>query len=147
MQPSPFVAIQYLYLALEFGLGDQRDIGSPIMRWDRLRFNLPGDPLFDPSLPFVMKWNDLTNKIAGDMQSFVDDLRTFGHSVENIWQVSRQIIAARVQYLGIQDSPRKRRPRSQRPGAWAGFMISASPQKGFQNLYPKPQNGQREKIF
>ena len=72
-----------------------------------------------------MKWNDIADRIAGDVESFVDDLRMSGHSVENIWQVSRQI-AARVQYLGIQDAPRKRRPPSQRPGAWAGAMISSS---------------------
>ena len=54
MRPSPFVAIQYLYLALEFAVGDRRDKTNP-MRWDRLRLNLPGDPCFDPSLPFVMK--------------------------------------------------------------------------------------------
>ena len=113
MHPSPFVAIQYLYLALKFGLGNQRDLGNP-MRWDRLCLNLPGDPIFDPSPPFVMKWNDLVNRITGDVESFVDDLRTSSHSVENVWQGSRQI-AARVQYLGIQDAPRKRRPLRNAP--------------------------------
>ena len=84
MHPSPFVAIQYLYLALEFGLGNRRDLGNP-MRWDRLCLNLPRDTLFDASLPLVMKWNDLVNRIAGDVESFVDDLHTSGHSVENVF--------------------------------------------------------------
>jgi len=124
MRPSPFVAIQYLYIAIEFAVGDRRDSNNP-MRWDRLRLNLPGDPRFDPSLPFVMKWNARVDKIAGDVEIFVDDLRTSGYSVENVWQVSRRI-ASRLQYQGIQDAPRKRRPPSQRPGAWAGAMHSTS---------------------
>ena len=78
MRPSPFVAIQYLYLALEFAVGDRREKDSP-MRWDHLRLNLPGDPYFDPSLPFVMKWNEGVSRIAGDLEAFVDDLRTSGY--------------------------------------------------------------------
>lgn len=54
MRPSPFAALQYLYLALESGLGDRRDRDNPI-QWDRRRFNLPGGPLFDPLLLFVIK--------------------------------------------------------------------------------------------
>jgi hypothetical protein len=45
--------------------------------------------------------------------------------VENYWQVSRQL-SARMQYLGIQDAPRKRRPPYQTPGAWAGGMLSSA---------------------
>ena len=127
VRPSPFVAIQYLYLALEFAVGNRRTKGNH-MRWDRLRLNLPGDRHFDPSLPLVMKWNASVERIAGDVEGFVDDLRSSGHSIENVWQVSRQL-ASRVQYQGIQDAPRKRRPPSQNPGAWAGAMLSASPDK------------------
>jgi hypothetical protein len=127
MRPSPFIVIQYLYLALEFAVGTRRDKGNP-MRWDLLRLNLPGDCYFDPSLPFVMKWNKLVERIAGDVEGFVDDLRSSGYSIENVWQVSRQI-ASQVQYQGIQDAPRKRRPPSQNPGAWSGAMLSASPVK------------------
>jgi hypothetical protein len=127
MRPSPFIAIQYLYLALEMAVGDRRDKKNP-MRWDRVRLNLPGDPSFDPSLPFVMKWNELVKKIAGDLEGFMDDLRTSGYSIENVWQVSRQI-ASRLQYLGIQDAPRKRRPPSKSPGAWAGAMHATSSEK------------------
>ena len=65
-------------------LGDRRDLGNP-MQWDRLCLNLPRDTLFDASLPLVMKWNDLVNRIAGDVESFVDDLHTSGHSVENVF--------------------------------------------------------------
>jgi hypothetical protein len=70
-----------------------------------------------------MKWDDSMQKIAGDILGFVDDLIASGHSVEAAWAVARQV-AARLQYMGIQDAPRKRRPPSQSPGAWAGAVFS-----------------------
>jgi hypothetical protein len=138
VRPSPFVAIQYLYLALEFSTGDRRDINNP-MQWDHLRMNLPGDSQFDPALPFVMKWNALVGKIAGDVEAFMDDLRTSGFSVKNVWQVSQRI-ASRLEYQGIQDAPRKQRPPSQRPGAWAGAMPRSQSQS-------RKLNGARERRF
>jgi hypothetical protein len=80
--------------------------------------NLPGDPKFDPSKPRVKKWDSLLDLIGGDLAAFVDDLRASGYSVEHAWMVARQT-AARLQYLGNQDAPRKRRPPTLTPGAWA----------------------------
>lgn len=100
------MAIQYLYCALEFAVGDRRSKSNP-MRWDKIRLNLPGSPEYDPSLPTVMKWNELAARIAGDIVAFVDDLRLTGFSIENAWTVARHILS-RLQYLGIQDAPRKR---------------------------------------
>jgi hypothetical protein len=62
------------------------------------------------------------------MVAFVDDLHLTGFSIENAWAVARHILS-RLQYLGIQDAPRKRRPPSQRPGAWAGAIFKISPEK------------------
>ena len=42
--------------------------------------------------------------------------------------MARQV-ASRLQYLGIQDAPRKRRPPSQTPGAWAGSVFSTKADK------------------
>jgi hypothetical protein len=70
-----------------------------------------------------MKWDAIDERIASDLLAFVDDLRASGLSVEEAWQVARQV-ASRLQYLGIQDAPRKRRPPSQSPGAWAGGVFS-----------------------
>jgi hypothetical protein len=72
-----------------------------------------------------MKWNAGLENIAGDIVGFIDDLRATGPSVEYAWSVARQV-AARFQYLGIQDAPRKRRPPSQSPGAWAGAVFSTA---------------------
>ena len=77
---------------------------------------------FDPAKPNVAKWNDIVDRLAGDIITFVDDLRASGYDRENGWQVARQIVA-RLQYLGIQDAARKRRPSSQSGGAWAGTIF------------------------
>jgi hypothetical protein len=93
------------------------------MRWDEIKLNLPGDPEYNPSKPRVMKWNRLITRIAGDIVGFIDDLRATGHSREYAWAVASRQVMARLQYLGIQDAPRKRRPPSQTPGAWAGSIF------------------------
>jgi hypothetical protein len=126
-RPSPYLAIQYLYLALEFAVGNRKSKVNPL-RWDGIRLNLPGDPAYDPSLPTVMKWNEIAERIAGDLVGFVDDLRFTGFSIENAWAVARHVLS-RLQYLGIQDAPRKRRPPSQSPGAWAGAIFKITPEK------------------
>jgi polyhydroxyalkanoate synthesis regulator phasin len=70
-----------------------------------------------------VKWDEALNTIAGNLLGFVDDLRASGYSMEEAWAVARQV-ASQLQYLGIQDAPRKRRPPSQTPGAWAGSVFS-----------------------
>jgi hypothetical protein len=118
---SPYVAVRFYYWAEEIVRGNPQD-SSSALRWDKIRLNCPGDPSYDPSLPRVMKWNELTQRIANDLAAFVDDLRASGWSVECAWQAGRQI-ASRLQALGIQDAPRKRRPSVQNPGAWAGAIF------------------------
>lgn len=125
MKSSPYNAVQYFYLAEEFARGDPT-ASDNALRFDCVILNLPGMEEFDPSLPNVMKWNSRVQRIAGDGVTFVDDLRATGYDKENSWQVARQI-AARLQYLGIQDAPRKKHPPSQTPGAWAGCVFVIDP--------------------
>ena len=87
--------------------------------------NLPGDKKFDPTLPRVMKWDLEIDNIAGDVSTFVDDLRASGCDEEVVWKISRQI-SSRLQYLRIQDAPRKRRLPTRKTGAWAGAIFSTS---------------------
>jgi hypothetical protein len=127
MKPSPYNAVRYFYLAEEFARGNPSDPKNAL-RYDRVKLNLPGSKDFDPTLPMTMKWNDATDQLAGDVITFVDDLRASGFDSENAWAVARQV-AARLQYLGIQDAARKRRPSTQKPGAWAGCVFQISPDK------------------
>ena len=97
------------------------------MGYDQVRLNLPSMPEYDPSLPKVMKWNTLTHSIAGDVITFVDDGRVTGSSKESCHRVHRQF-ASRIQYLGVQDAPRKFRPPSHtNAGAWTGTVFKVTP--------------------
>ncbi|KAL7580275.1 hypothetical protein ACA910_013008 [Epithemia clementina (nom. ined.)] len=132
--PSPFNCIAFFYLAIEIVRGPYNDLHNPCC-YDRIRFNLPGSTIYDPCLPWVIKWNGLAlpddqsdtkpGAIAGNNVTYVDDLRATGFSAENAWQVGRRY-ALRLQYLGIQDAPQKRRPQSKAPGAWDGSVIHLS---------------------
>ena len=60
---------------------------------------------------------------AGDVITFVDDVRIVGSSKEHCHAIHRQF-TSRMQYLGIQDAPRKFRPPSQdQAGAWTGTIF------------------------
>ena len=120
----PYLSIRYTYHAEEFVVGDRLLAGNP-MHWDHTVLNLPGMVSFNPALPWVYRWDNRSQRLAASICAFVDDFRIAGNSVENAWQVARQV-ASRLQYLGMQDAPRKRRPPSQNPGAWAGSVFRIS---------------------
>jgi hypothetical protein len=124
LKPSPFMAVRFYYWAEEFAKGNRREKGNPL-RWDFIKLNLPGDPTYDPTQPRVMKWDLAIANIAGDVVAFVDNLRASGCSVEHTWAIARQVVS-RLQYLGLQDAPRKRRPPIRTPGAWAGSIFTTT---------------------
>jgi hypothetical protein len=126
MRPSPYNAVRYYYWGEDFIRGNPRDKNNAT-RYDRVILNLPCMDGCDPRQPKVMKWSNLANDkagaVAGDFVTFVDDCRITGWSKENCHEVHRQF-AARVQFLGMQDAPRKFRPPSQtRAGAWTGTIF------------------------
>ena len=106
--PSPFYATAFYYIALEFVIGNHSDKDNHL-RWDRVKLNLPGSRHFNPALPWIVKWNDQIENIAADIVAFVDDLRVSSVDEETAWAVGRQL-GSRLQYLGIQDTPRKTKP-------------------------------------
>jgi len=121
-KPSPEWSCRFYYLAEEFLRGDEKDISNPLY-WKTIILNLIGNEDFNPSLPNIYKWDDLANDIAGDIKAYVDDLRTFARTLEQAWRIAR-IVAARLQFLGIQDAPRKRRTDN---GPWAGTIYKSTP--------------------
>lgn len=130
MKSSPYNAVRQYYLGEEFARGDPVAKDNP-MGYTRIRFNLPGMESYDPSLPKVMKWSEAAGngrgEVAGDVITFVDDVRIVGYSKENCHQVHRQF-TSRMQFLGFQDAPRKFRPPSQMGcGAWTGTIFRVSP--------------------
>ena len=127
MRPSPYLAIRQYYWGEEFARGNPVRVGNP-MGYDRVRLNLPGMESYNPVLPKVMKWREDRKHVggghvAGDVVTFVDDVRVTGYSKSNCWDVYHQF-ASRVQYLGMQNAPRKFRPPSQADaGAWTGTIF------------------------
>jgi hypothetical protein len=91
-----------------------------------------------------MKWDKVVNNIAGDIMAIVDDLSASGLVKEQCWQIARQV-TLRLQYLGIQDAPRKRRPPVRNPGAWAGAIFLTAANKITQTVsQAKWDKGQRQ---
>jgi hypothetical protein len=74
--------VRYFYWGEEFARGNPFDEDNAL-RYDRVVLDLPGMDKFDPSNPSVMKWNDLVDRPAGDMITFVDNLRASGYDREN----------------------------------------------------------------
>lgn len=121
---SPYFSVQFCSLAEEFCRGNQKDTTNPL-RWDIIVLNLPGAKNFDPSKPRVYKWDRTRGCIAGDLMIFVDDVRATAITIELAWAIARQV-CSRVQYLGVQDAARKRKPPTHTPGDWAGSVFATS---------------------
>jgi hypothetical protein len=110
-----------------------------------VRLNLLGDKKLDPTLPRVMKWDLEMDNIAGDVSTFVDDLRALGCDKEVVWKISRNI-SSRFQYLGIQNAPQKWRPPTQKTGAWAGAIFSTSTGRITQTVLQEKWEKERAQI-
>ena len=119
--PSPETSVRMYYVAEEFARGNRLTLDNPL-RWDNVVLNLFGSKDYDPSLPNVYKWDDVRKQIAGDLKAYVDDLRVVGFSLDQAWAIARRV-ASYLQYLGIQDAPRKRRVDH---GPWAGGLYSTT---------------------
>jgi hypothetical protein len=90
-RPSPFYAVRFYYWAEEVAWGNPKKISNPL-RWNEVILNLPGNPTYDPTLPRVMKWDKVINKLQEiSWHLFVDDLRASGLAKEQCWQIERQV--------------------------------------------------------
>jgi hypothetical protein len=76
---------------------------------------------YNPTMLHIYKWNGTIEQVAGEFTTFVNDTCILGYSKENAWQVARRITSV-LQYLGIQNAPRKHWLLSQTPGAWDGSL-------------------------
>jgi len=123
LKSSPYVCVKAMLYATEILRGDRTDPLNAY-RWDELVLNLPGSVSYNPQQPWLKKIRADSGKIAGDTVTYVDDLRSLGESKLECWRVVHQT-GSRLGYLGIQNAPRKTRPPSQTPGAWAGTVAES----------------------
>ena len=113
MKPSPYNAVRFYYWGEEFSRGNLRDLTNPF-GYDSILLNLPGMSTYDATKPKLLKMNSSNGRVAGNVVTFVDDVRILLESTAT----------SRMQYLGIQDAPRKFRPPSQdQAGAWTGTIF------------------------
>lgn len=117
---SPYIATQTFAWGEEIILGDLADENNPFA-WDEMKLNLPGSEAYDPTMPWMYKWNSKRKCMPAFFGTYVDDVRTGAWSEDSCRSATRTV-ASIVNYLGQQDAARKRRPPSKVPGAWAGAM-------------------------
>ena len=82
LKPSPYNSVRHYYWGEKFAQGNPRDLTNPF-GYDQIRSNLPSMEMYDPTKPKLMKWNPAFNAMAGDIVTFVDDVRMTGSSKEN----------------------------------------------------------------
>ncbi len=79
-----------------------------------------------------MKWRDgrgveIEGLVAGNVVTFVDNVRVTGFSKANCWDVYHQY-ASRIQFLGMQNAPRNFRfPSQVSAEAWTGSIFRIDP--------------------
>jgi len=120
LRPSPHICTQTFSWAEDVIRGNRLDPNNPL-GWDTVILNLPGDKFYDPERPWVYRFNSVTKQMANFFGTYIDDIRTGGPSEEDCHATSHRV-ASIINYLGMQDAPRKRRPGALRPGAWAGAI-------------------------
>ena len=75
-QSSPYLALRMLARAIEWAKGDPAEVENAF-GWACVALNLPGDALYDPGRPRVMKQR-FDGLLAADVVTFYDDGRVFG---------------------------------------------------------------------
>jgi hypothetical protein len=128
MTSSPYNCTRAFSWGEDLIAGDRRDPSNPL-RWDTVVLNLPGDPCYNPTLPWVFRIDSTSGDLAAFFITYIDDVRSGGPS-EDICVDATHQVACQVNYLGQQDAARKRRRVSQEPGPWAGAMVIARPDEG-----------------
>ena len=117
---SPYQTIRMTQVAEEFLIGNHLDEENPF-HFSHVELNLPGTRSYLPGKPwFTIRRSD--GSLASALAIYVDDERIHSCSYEKAWLCAHQV-ATREAYLGIQDAARKRRPPSQKAGAWAGSIV------------------------
>jgi hypothetical protein len=69
----------------------------------------------------VFKVRKEDGRVSADLFIYIDNFRPTAPSEQECWQASRKA-GSTLNFLVLQESPRKYRPGSMTPGPWAGSM-------------------------
>ena len=125
---SPYLCTQSFGWSEDFINGDPNDCEGNPLAWSNVVLNLPGSSNYCPTKPWVYRIRE-DGSMAAFFGTYIDDIRT-GDGTEKGCRSTTRRVASRTNYLGQQDAPRKRRPPSKTPGAWAGAMCNSSSDSG-----------------
>ena len=125
-RPAPYISARCMAWLREETLGD-RHAEDNVFQWNNVVLNCPGSECYRPWLPPVFKERSDGN-IAADYVEFVDDRRPCGFTEEVCWRVAQRAASVAARH-GVQDASRKRRPPSQEPGSWAGYVVHTTDDK------------------
>jgi hypothetical protein len=129
VKSSPYNCVRIYLLGEEIIRGDRRAASNP-MRWDCVKLNLPGTESYDPSRPWMYRYDSVACRLAAFLVSYVDDLRTGSQGSQEEGDKLVHYVASKLNYLGQQDASRKRGFASCRPGAWAGAVVESDQDTG-----------------
>ena len=127
-QSSPYLCTQAFGWSEDFILGELDDHENNPLAWKDVVLNLPGSKHYSPTKPWLYRVK-ADGSLAAFFGTYMDDIRT-GDSTESSCRRTTRRVASRINYLGQQDAPRKRRAPSKKPGAWAGAMCKSVTGKG-----------------
>jgi hypothetical protein len=129
VRSSPFNCVRAYLISEEIIKGDRLAAANPF-RWHRVVLNLPGQSGYDPSKPWMYRFDDVGQTLAAFVVSYVDDLRTGSSKGRVECERVTHVTGSKLNYLGEQDATRKRGEASQEPGAWAGSVIVSKTGEG-----------------
>ena len=141
-QSLPYLCTQSFSWSEDFIKGDPDDHENNPLAWKEMVLNVPGSKSYQPMKPWVFL-TKVDGSLAAFFGTYIDDIRTSDTTEEGCRNTTRRV-ASRVNYLGQQDAPRKRRAPSKKPGAWSGAMCESVSGKGLfvtcsQEKWDKPK--------
>ena len=126
---SPFICV-LMFLLVQESLKKLEQWNSPgnLFRWDQVVMNCPGDPMFDPSMPWLYKWDARNSYLASDILAYIDDVRGAASGTQASSKMAAIIhyVTTHLHFKGVQVALRKWTVPGMRPGPWAGTISDTS---------------------
>ena len=144
-QSSPYLCTQAFGWSEDFIWGDPSDQVSNLLAWRGVMLNLPGWQNYQRTKLWVFKTKQ-DGSMAAFFGSYIDDICTGDDSETGRRHTTRRV-ASRINYLGQQDAPRKRRPPSKKSGAWLGAMCKSVSGKGLFVTYSQDKWDKAKEIM